>query len=191
MDTEEFIVHIVRQSRKIYPIIRDWDWLLYQRLADLTKYIDYNCGFGEDGLCGLERERAERRSSYDKDRDLQKCCCSGCCSSIGHKKTFPNDYKTLKEYAVRFEAKQDGFWRRGVGCTLPRKYRSSVCLRHVCRAKGAASPVARTLLDLLRQKPKKSIRINERTCHSDNSLINHLEKQLKEEAKTWTEQLKR
>ena len=115
---------------------------LWSRLAKLTEKINFDCKFNEKGGC-------KNHSKYIT------CCCSGCSGSVGHF-TYRNfDSHTPKEkienillfYAKNFD-EQDGFWREGKGCILPREKRSQICLTYNCGY--IPSPEERTLESLLR-----------------------------------------
>ena len=82
-----------------------------------------------------EKEKALER--LDKSEDGKyfssrlMCCCQRCRGTVGWHRNLPNDYYRLKRIASCFD-EETGFWRVNKGCVLPRKYRSSTCLRHSC-----------------------------------------------------------
>jgi hypothetical protein len=98
---------------------------LYQKVAKLTSKIKYGCYF--DG-----------NSCKSGVRD-EMCCCSNCGFYFGHfhERFFGCsahiDYieEELFYYINKYQIKH-GFWRKGVGCILPRKRRSITCLTHNC-----------------------------------------------------------
>lgn len=59
------------------------------------------------------------------------CCCSGCYSRVGYLNVLPKNDQLRTRIAQYFNDRT-GFWRPNVGCVLPRKYRSFVCLAHAC-----------------------------------------------------------
>lgn len=88
---------------------------------------------------------------FKKDKHNYMCCCGGCAGSVGHADTFPKDTRYLEEMASYFNA-ETGYWRKGKGCILPRKYRSVTCLLYNCSSVGHThdSKAARKLLNLVR-----------------------------------------
>lgn len=104
----------------------DWDW--YGIVRQMTEEIDFNCQFDKyaPGCRGHESSKGA-------------CCCGGCFSSMGFLSVLPNDYTILTAIAKIFVEPEaigtttaTGFWKKGVGCRLPRRYRSLTCLRHYC-----------------------------------------------------------
>ncbi len=98
--------------------------MVRQRLANLTKYINYGCNFTPEGKC-----------KYSGNKE---CCCHECYSYSGYLRLSDGigvtcekiNWPQLTYYTSRF--KKTGFWREGKGCCLPRKYRSTTCLVHNC-----------------------------------------------------------
>lgn len=112
-------------------------WKPYQRLAELTRYINYNCNFSTTGVCnptGRERNGSNPRN-----------CCSSCQTAIGYMYRIP-DPQDLAHIAPLFD-EELGFWRIGTGCILPRRYRSPTCLCFHC---GSLDVPERKLIDALR-----------------------------------------
>lgn len=107
----------------------------YERLANLTKKINYRCYF-KDGEC-----KRYKGKEYPKQKKAM-CCCSNCKYDFGYlKKIYFNQYsdedyieEELLYYAKKFSI-NTGFWRDGIGCILPRNRRSATCLGYNCTDK--------------------------------------------------------
>jgi hypothetical protein len=92
-------------------------WEEREAIAEKTAKIDFGCAF-EGNTC-----RAMRANS-------RGCCCQSCNSSHGYLEAIkPAAFSEV----LRLFDRVGGFWRPGVGCTLPRKWQSSVCLFFACR----------------------------------------------------------
>lgn len=101
--------------RQMYPGL-SWDF--YEHFASLSEFVDCGCDFVE-GKCARIR----------KDTYYKACCCDECYSRVGFQRNI--NLGTADILADFFEPNK-GFWRPDVGCALPRKYRSTVCLRYYC-----------------------------------------------------------
>jgi len=75
------------------------------------------CNFDNDGRCETFR------------KDGWQCLCVECDTFCGYIK-----YTTEEELIMYAEAYDDktGFFREGIGCVLPREYRSRTCLSYYC-----------------------------------------------------------
>ena len=103
----------------------DMTWEQYHQLAELTGEVDFKCDFDEKGQCRGLRER-----SPGMWRSAPQCCCQDCPMTVGYHNNISEDQaKVMKK---RW-SKKTGFWRKGKGCTLPRMYRSPICLTYDCR----------------------------------------------------------
>lgn len=122
-------------------------------LKRLTSDIDYRCDFDNTGVCKRNRKlRLLYDSTFHIDdrpagayiaqrikaffvakkinaRRHDMGCCGGCGTTVG----FINQifWADLHIYAQHYNEKT-GFWKKNVGCTLPRELRSSVCILHHC-----------------------------------------------------------
>jgi len=92
-----------------------------ERRAELTSSIDYGCSF-VDGICFIHRHQNTN----------ERCCCTGCANSHGYIDSYIQISIEGAEVRSELFDSKDGFWRKGKGCILPRKYRSRTCLRHSC-----------------------------------------------------------
>lgn len=153
MELENFLVKCTKRHVHIHDTIRGWRWYDYQKLAELTENVDYHCEFKPNGTC--------RGNGSDHNSKDGSCCCYGCLSSIGHHRELPCDYSQLMTYSKLLlpeerdknnKLKTLGFWRSGIGCTLPRKMRSAICLIHSCRKEGETTLWSRKLTSLLSRK---------------------------------------
>ena len=99
--------------------VRGYDLETYRELAKQTECLDYDCAFGGD-FCRYA-EIGERG------------CCAECGATFGHwrKEAGALDAATLKVMAEQYDP-EDGFWRTGIGCLLPRALRSPTCLYTIC-----------------------------------------------------------
>jgi hypothetical protein len=91
-------------------------WEEREAIAEETAKIDFGCDFDGD-TCRAMREN--RRG----------CCCQSCNSAHGYLETIKPS--AFDEILSRFD-RVWGFWRPGVGCILPKKWQSSVCLFFAC-----------------------------------------------------------
>ena len=179
MKMKEFIFKAVRDGIEIRSDTFGWDSYVYEKLAKLTKYIDYNCKFKADGSCEGEKS--------------SMCCCNSCYSSMGHFRFLSNNYNSLKAYAKNFverTIKDDsiialGFWRKGKGCILPRGMRSVVCLKHFCNFSREGKIFTKwetCLLNTLSGK-KGNMTINGKRCKYQWEVPERIEAWIKKERK--------
>jgi hypothetical protein len=155
MNVEEFRKKAAKRyqlkySDKSYGGLSWEDWY---KLADRTSEIDYRCNFQDDGTCIQLRNIKEQGSATN-----EMCCCKWCVSDIGYLDFIQNDPKVIVLIARYFKAKV-GFWRRGKGCILPRKYRSATCLGYRCidSRKSEVSGTAAILLAFLNSIRSRSL----------------------------------
>ena len=91
-------------------------WEEREAIAEKTATIDFGCAF-DGNTCRAMREN--RRG----------CCCQSCNSRLGYLEAIkPCAFNEILSLFDRVW----GFWRPGVGCILPRKWQSSVCLWFAC-----------------------------------------------------------
>lgn len=84
----------------------------------MKEKVDFDCQFNNgNGKC--------------KNGSNIMCCCEGCYSSIGYLKViYLEDLSIIaKNYSVK-----TGFWRKGKGCNLPYRLRSSDCVFYNCHS---------------------------------------------------------
>lgn len=93
---------------------KKWKELLSYRKQ--SENFDYDCRFDEKGRC-------KNRSSVTPGG-----CCGGCFGSIGYLTAIRTE--DVLYYTSMFE--ETGFWRKDIGCILPREMRSCTCLAHNC-----------------------------------------------------------
>ncbi len=157
MKTDEFIRLCVRKGINITnTTTKGWSIYGWQELAELTANVDFGCDFKE-GKCRNNGQGYLHRDGGG--------CCGGCASTIGYLDDIPCCWQTLIKMA-RLYNKRQGFWRKGKGCVLPHRVRSSTCLGYVChrpdqyedievRQRRLLSPPAYKLIELLANKPPK------------------------------------
>ena len=91
-------------------------WEEREAIAERTATIDFGCDFHRN-TCRAMRENS------------RGCCCQSCNSSHGYLEAIkPSAFNEILSLFDRVW----GFWRPGVGCILPRKWQSSVCLFFAC-----------------------------------------------------------
>jgi hypothetical protein len=91
-------------------------WDEREAIAAETARIDFGCDF-KGNTCKAMRENS------------RGCCCQSCNSSHGYLEAIkPSAFKEILSLFDRVW----GFWRPDIGCTLPRKWQSSVCLFFAC-----------------------------------------------------------
>jgi hypothetical protein len=95
-------------------------WAAFEARGEATSTVDYGCQF-KNGLC--------KRMSNAKSPTATMYCCSDCGYTVGFLTRIPR--AALREIVGLFSPKL-GFWRSGVGCVLPRKWRSTTCLAYAC-----------------------------------------------------------
>ena len=174
MNLPTFLDYAMHAHVEIHKTIRGWDWYEYQKLAGLTKYLNYGCSF-ENGKCGSNFPNGQK--------DMY--CCSGCFSMFGHFQELPNDYTQLCDYARHFSEKKEdskgkiiaaGFWRKGKGCILDRSKRSTICLRFCCN--GEHITEAGKMLLLMLADKKGNMRVNKRNYKYQWQAVETMEKWL-------------
>lgn len=89
-------------------------------LRKLTERIEFGCDFVEDGLC---------KGAIKQWKNETTCCCGLCYIKCGYLHFIIES--DIKEYSKLFN-EETGFWKKGVGCTLPRIARSRTCLLYSC-----------------------------------------------------------
>lgn len=172
MESTKFLKLVVLERRK--PVDRmlrqgedrnGMNWGTYEKLAALTKYIDYDCRFTSLGCKQYrfksKKEKDKRNEAYKKNNGGRPipslmCCCGGCRHSIGHARSFNID--SIAKVA-RYYNDKTGFWREGKGCILPRKYRSYTCLNHSC---GGKNGVGMHLLEVMKMSEAQLYRYFEK-----------------------------
>jgi hypothetical protein len=91
-------------------------WEQREAIAEKTSNIDFGCDF-KGNTCIAMRE------------NYRGCCCQSCNSRHGFlEKIKPSAFNEILSLFDRVS----GFWRPGVGCTLPRKWQSPTCLFYAC-----------------------------------------------------------
>ena len=172
MESTKFLELVVFEKRRPVDVMlrqgqdkHGMNWKTYERLAALTKYIDYGCEFTALG-CKRHRfkskkEKEERNAKWKEQYKGKPypglmCCCGGCRYSVGYRHTF--DVYSIAKVA-RYYNDKTGFWREDRGCVLPRKYRSYTCLNHSC---GGRSDIAKLLFDAMRMSESQLYRYFEK-----------------------------
>lgn len=120
MKKELFKTHVKKQGVTIIPsnnsifdrcILND-----FRALKNFIKYIDFDCQFNSKGGC------KETPTSL-------RCCCYSCYENAGFFRVMIDT--DITKYSRHFSVKT-GFWRKGRGCVLLHKMRSTTCLTHHC-----------------------------------------------------------
>ena len=135
-----------------------WHWSGFKwsdpRLDEFIKMLedlDYGCAFKQKTVSG----RGGRHQIYVCRGGDPNCgCCGGCIGSYGyHHGYITPELEGLKILWNNLKQKTpitNGYWQMGVGCTLPRRYRSFVCTHCVCMGdnKSIDFPILGGLIDL-------------------------------------------
>jgi len=143
MELEKFLGRLITQHKEISYDPTFWTCSntlkkvpsnFVQIVMDSTSEIDFGCDFDESGLCFVYRNTYRNRIKdgqyiLTNATGSPKCCCGGCCNSIGYLSHFT--FANVHEYAKLYD-EEDGFWRSGTGCVLPRPLRSPTCVKHHC-----------------------------------------------------------
>jgi hypothetical protein len=120
--------------------------------------VDFGCRF-EGNRCIAERNRSDEAVSWAmglgrKNRHVSFCCAS-CYLTCGNLLILPDDTSVLTEIAKLFNPRAEGFWKTGIGCTLPSKYRSTDCLTYRCnyiKNIGTSKETLQLIVDLVNLK---------------------------------------
>jgi len=128
MKVGDFLEIFIEQPaiRTISRKTNGWDYRTYMGLAGLTSYLKFDCDFNEKGLCKARRDKVFRGNPK-----APMCCCYNCRGCVGYIRNIPSNTEIIKFYADSF-SDETGFWRKGIGCNLPREYRSQICLSYNC-----------------------------------------------------------
>jgi len=125
MKKELFINHIKHQGVSI-SVTSDPDFGVrqlseFRSIKGFIQFIDFDCQINPStGGC------KETPHSV-------KCCCHDCYSRAGYLRRI-ND-TDLTKYARHFSVRT-GYWRKGKGCILAHRMRSTTCLTHHCNNDG-------------------------------------------------------
>lgn len=100
--------------------------ILYEQVRNsmrLTEFISFSCDFNAAGLCVNHRTNSVNN---------RMCCCMDCYSSVGYlRRGLPILKEDFETYNTLFK-KGTGFWKKDVGCSLPRELRSPICVYYMC-----------------------------------------------------------
>lgn len=111
-------------------------------ILETIKDIEFGCDFVDDE-CAAMRKREANRTHRTKSKG--KICCRACAHNVGYLKIKSAD---LPDEHLKFWDPRLGFWRGGVGCTLPREIRSRRCNIYTCRDSNISDADRATLLHL-------------------------------------------
>lgn len=143
-------IHRLRCITETADLIVPTTWEFRRDLAELVGTIKFPCGF-KNGTCISYKKWAK------KDPITPRAgCCSMCYDFVGHFITIENQPDIIKEIAEPFK-EGTGFWDENVGCLLPWKYRSSVCLIHLCNDVELTSYRDKLLMSFFIPDKKKDI----------------------------------
>jgi hypothetical protein len=94
-------------------------------IANLLEHLDFGCDFDDKGVCARNRAHPD---IYPTGQYEDRGCCSFCPTTKGYLEE-EADFGEVKHL---FD-KNTGFWRKGVGCILPRENRSKPCSFYYCK----------------------------------------------------------
>lgn len=136
-----FYYQSLRSEQRTYEV----DYVKRRKQLTQMDAVKFDCNFKPNGCC-------KNRSHYDKDDpDFGKNCCAGCHLSMGYFRDMDVDPQAIPFLAKNFDFEL-GFWRKGQGCIIPRKWRSNVCVGHNC---GFKDEISRSLHKVLMKMPYK------------------------------------
>ena len=129
---EAFAKHLRGIITRLAP--NSLSWRTWERLANITEHIDYGCVFNKSGRC--KNKHFPKLSSIPKVRLVfKRCCCEHC--NDGYLERIP---KSAEKEILSLWSPHSGFYRKGKGCILPRKWRSEVCLVFWCASNYLSKP---------------------------------------------------
>uniref|UniRef100_A0A6M3JVF2 Uncharacterized protein n=1 Tax=viral metagenome TaxID=1070528 RepID=A0A6M3JVF2_9ZZZZ len=136
MKEEDFIKRVLGLHGVIISFYAIESGKEYQKIAELTEYIKYNCGIVDDKDNGKTRCKGGQNISTG-------CCCSGCGNTIGYRKGIS---QTEIPFLAKYFDEKTGYWREDKGCILPRKHRSVTCLVTKCYSIGILSQLVLNII---------------------------------------------
>lgn len=121
-----------------------WAYNSYQLegFIRIVDRLDFGCDFNK---VGCNRFKNSSLSGFAK----QQGCCGGCRDYLGHFSDMKPSIEICKSMDKYWQG-DTGFWQEGVGCALPRKYRSATCTTYYC-SDVKPTTLTYTLMCLLRQ----------------------------------------
>lgn len=139
MKTKTFLKRFeTAKVKKITPIMHPnyfkmdavWtNWNFRIALAATSVNVDYDCRF-VNGICKV----IKKDSNYYRQTKVPFMCCCRDCNPFSYIHFLPDNRKII-EMVANLVTKEHGFWKDGIGCTLPRFIRPNICLRHNCGIK--------------------------------------------------------
>ena len=130
---EKIKAYFTTQSKKLPPYGSTWEE--WHDRAERTEKIDYGCKF-KDGTCIVAR-----RNPHDTLTKVG-CCCTHCREYKGYLYTLNPEH--LETYISLWNCRT-GFYRKNVGCVLPRKLRSPTCLGYNCGSRELNNKIQKLL----------------------------------------------
>lgn len=121
MKREIFMWKFVQKGsyREITHYRRGLPWIFWRILIEKTRKIDYGCDFNNGG-CKRNRERKQ---------DQPMCCCTNCKNRMGFFNVL--NWPAIEKIAPLYN-EETGFWKEGIGCSLPIDIRSVTCVTYRC-----------------------------------------------------------
>ncbi len=130
MRTKDFIARAISKKNVcIHDKPYGFEAADYRRVTELTAHFKFPCDF-KSGMCHRYR-KLRQEGRFDSKERYDKCCCDTCGRDIGYLYYLPNYMWDIKIIAGCYN-EDDGFWRLGTGCILPRRYRSLTCVSYSC-----------------------------------------------------------
>jgi hypothetical protein len=181
MQLEKFVMRELNKGAYFGSKMRGMSFKTYRGLAELTKFVDFKCEFDKLGRC-------KNYKSDPPEKGVTMCCCNACFYETGYLHSFPTGgwrarsedrLKELKTYARHFSEKisythgvekKMGFWRPGKGCSLPRSYRSPICLTYKCDSDD--KPWEKVLFRLIQGHVEFPVAINDKGHkYNENNIV--------------------
>jgi hypothetical protein len=96
-----------------------------EAIAKFLSKVKFNCDF-KDNVCACQRVDGTNLATADVG-----CCCGRCAPCVGYLNLSTSDPFWIEHYQDKFN-RHLGFYRKGIGCILPREFRSATCNRYMC-----------------------------------------------------------
>jgi hypothetical protein len=88
--------------------------------------IHFDCGFKNNNCIAY---KPFINSNIQHNQIM--CCCENCKNMKGYFRKTEEAFESFSIVKNSFN-KNTGFWRKNIGCVLPREFRSFICNFHVC-----------------------------------------------------------
>jgi hypothetical protein len=104
--------------------MRDIQIKTHEHAASIQDLLGFKCDF-KDGQCIRARAQKGKGDTFVE----AGCCCTKCYENFGYLQFIPES--EMETYKLCWGPL--GFFEPGKGCRLPKRLRSGMCLKFVCR----------------------------------------------------------